>query len=91
MRVIDEKFHIEGDKIIKTTNGQEVPMEEPLCVFRGRDYLVIPLMEYYRQLCVLDGCNDHQMDLIDHRIEMFRAFARDYPERMKQPGITRGL
>ncbi len=78
-------------QIVKTTNGQAVPEEEPLCIFRGRDRLAVPLLQYYRQLCVADGCNDHQMEKVDHRIAMFRQFAVDFSERMKQPGITRGL
>jgi len=91
MRVIDLKFHTDGNEIIKTSNGQAVPLEEPLIMFRGRDYLAIPLLEYYRKLCIADGCNDHQMGLVDQRIKEFQKFAEDYPERMKQPGITRGL
>lgn len=91
MRVIDLKHHVEGDQIIKTGNGQAIPQEEPLALFRARDYLALPLLEHYRKLCAADGCTDFQLKQIDELIRRFSQFASDYPERMKQPGITRGL
>lgn len=91
MRIIDLKHHVENDQIIKTGNGQPIPEEEPLSLFRARDYLALPLLEHYRKLCVADGCNDFQLGQVDELIARFRKFAADYPERMKQPGITRGL
>lgn len=77
--------------IVKSTNEQSVPDEEPLILFRGRDHLAIPLLAYYAQLCKIDGCNDFQMDSINRVALRFREFAEQYPERMKQPGVTRGL
>lgn len=90
-------------EIVKTTNGQAVPGEEPMILFRGRDYLVTergntrlaadrlePLLMHYRRLCIADGCNDFQLGQITELIERFQGFARDFPERMKQPGVTRG-
>jgi len=47
------------------------------------------MLEYYRQLCVLDGCTDFHLRGVDSRIEAFRQFAETSPT-MKQPGITRG-
>jgi hypothetical protein len=60
MRQIDMKHHVEGDRIIKTTNGQEIPENEPTILFRGRDHLALPMLTYYRQLCIDDGCTDMQ-------------------------------
>ncbi len=90
MRRIDEKHHIEGEKIIKTTNGQEVPETEPTILFRGRDKLALPMLRFYRALCVADGCNDFQLSSMDKMIGAFEDFAAESPT-MKQPGITRGL
>jgi hypothetical protein len=95
MRVIDLKHHadvIDGEvAIVKTGNGQVIPQEEPLALFRARDYLAVPLLEHYRKLCEADGCNDFQLGQIDDLISRFSQFAVDYADRMKQPGITRGL
>lgn len=90
MRKIDEKHHIEGEKIIKTSNGQEIPDNEPVILFRGRDKLALPMLEYYRQLCIAHDCTDYQMDSIRKMIDKFKQFAETSPT-MKQPGITRGL
>lgn len=90
MRVIDAKFHVEGDQIIKTSSGETVPENEPLILFRARDYLALPMLRYYRHLCVADGCNDYQMAALDGVITRFEQYAVDHPEMIKQPGVTRG-
>lgn len=89
MRAIDDKFHVEGDAIIKTPSGEVVPEDEPLFLFRGRDLLALPTLQHYREMCRLDGCNEYQLGAIDSMIAKFRAYADD-SRRMKQPGMTRG-
>ncbi len=98
MKAIDPKFHIETDtpdeqkiSIVKTSNGEPIPDDEPLMLFRARDRNALAMLEYYRALCRVDGCNDFQDDGVQNRIAAFRQFRIDHPERMKQPGITRGL
>jgi hypothetical protein len=91
MRMIDGKFHVKGSKIIKTSSGEVVPEDEPLMLFRARDHLALSLLVYYRRLSELDGCTDYHMAGVDARIAKFVQFANDHPERMKQPGITRGM
>ena len=91
MRRIDGKFHIDGERIVKTSNGDEVPADEPLILIRARDYLALPLLCYYADLSREDGCNDFHMNGIAKVIEEFQRFETEHPERMKQPGITRGL
>jgi hypothetical protein len=90
MRKIDAKHHIESDQIIKSSNGQAVPEDEPLFLFRGRDHLACSALQHYRDLCVSDGCNDYQLEIVDSEIRRFTTFAAQYPGRMKQPGVTRG-
>lgn len=89
-RVIDGKFHIANGQIVKTSSGEIVPEWEPLILQRGRDHLMLPTLRHYRQLSVLDGCNDYHLAGIDAVIEKFEAFTREHPEWMKQPGVTRG-
>lgn len=90
MRQIDPKFHIEGDQIIKTSNGDPIPEDEPLILFRARDRNALPMLEFYRQLCEEDGCNDFQMEGVHNRIDAFHRFRAEQALKMKQPGITRG-
>ena len=92
VRQIDLKHHIdENGEIIKTSNGQAIPHDEPTILFRGRDYLAVPMLIRYREMCIADGCNDFQLTQVTELIQRFADYAKDHPEVMKQPGITRGL
>lgn len=88
MRQIDEKHSIDGDRIIKTATGEEVPENEPVILYRGRDRLALPMMRFYRELCVKDGATDYQLESMDRMIARFEKFAKENPT--KQPGITEG-
>ena len=90
MKVIDPKYHIEGEKIIKTSNGEEVPDNEPMILFRARDNLAVDMLKTYLQISIEEGCTDHQILGVTERISEFERFAYKNPERMKQPGCTRG-
>ena len=91
MTRLDNKHHLEGEKIVKTGNGVPIDLTmEPVILFRGRDKLALPMLHYYRQLCIADGCTDFQLLSMDDMIRRFQEFAEQSPT-MKQPGITRGL
>ena len=47
MRKIDSKFHVDGDKIVKTTNDEVLPEDEPLFLVRARDRLAMSLLVHY--------------------------------------------
>ena len=95
MKSIDPKYAMEvinGDPVlVKASTGEAIPRDEPLILFRARDRHASAMLRYYRDLCQQDVCTDFHMAGIDNRIAAFEAFAKDNPERMKQPGITRGL
>ncbi len=91
MRQIDPKFHIEGDQIIKTSNGDPIPEDEPLMLFRARDKYALAAIAYYGELCRKGGCNDFQMAGVENRIRAFIKWAEQNPAKLKEPGITRGL
>lgn len=88
MRIIDSKFHIEGEQIVKTSTGEVVPENEPLILFRGRDRLALPFLRQYRQACIDDGCTPEQIAGMDEVIHQFITYAATNPT--KQPGYTRG-
>ena len=91
MTRIDNKHHLEGERIVKTGNGVPIDLDkEPVILFRGRDRLSLPMLLHYRELCVQDGCTDFQLESMDDMIRRFREFADQSPA-MKQPGCTRGL
>jgi hypothetical protein len=88
MRQIDEKHSIDGDRIIKTATQEEIPDAEPVILFRARDRLALPMLEFYRSLCADDGATDYQLQSMDRMIEKFEKYAAENPT--KQPGITQG-
>lgn len=88
MRRIDSKFHIENEQIIKTSNGEAIPEDEPCFLIRARDYLALPLLRHYRELCVDDGCTEFQIAGNDAAIAEFERFSMEHRERLKQPGMT---
>lgn len=102
-RPLDPKYHIQcrfdltefthaaSMEIVKTSNGEAIPHDEPVILFRARDMHALPALEYYRDTCQAYGCNQYQLDGIDNRIQAFRLYGETNPDKMKQPGVTRGL
>lgn len=91
MRKIDEKFSTtETGDIVKVSNGEILPLDEPLFLMRARDWLAIKALEHYRQLSLADGCTPYHFMKLDAEIEKFKRFSVEHPERMKQPSITQG-
>ena len=92
MRKLDGKFHLEGEKIIKTSNGEELDLErEPVILIRARDRLALPLLRIYRELSLVDNCNQYHLQGISKCITKFANFIINNPDKIKQPGITKGL
>ena len=91
MRKIDSKFHVEGEQIIKTTNGEVLPEDEPLFLIRARDHLALDLLHHYIRISEADGCTDYHLEGTRRALRAFAEFKARHPGRMKQPGITRGV
>lgn len=90
-RILNQMFHIDEEfRLVKSSNNQPVPEDEPIVILRARDRLALPTLELYKKLAQADGCTDWFMERLDPPIEEFRKFATEHPERMKQPGVTRG-
>jgi hypothetical protein len=84
------RFHIADGQLVKTSNGEPIPDDEPVIIVRARDHLALPLMKIYRILALVDRCTDWFMNELNRDIAAFEEFKVRYPERMKQPGITMG-
>lgn len=75
--------------IVKSTNDEPIPDDEPRILFRGRDKLAVYLLHYYRDLCVTEQCTPFQLESVDKMISEFQEFAKR-SSKMKQPGSTLG-
>lgn len=89
-RPIDGKFGIRGTAIVNLVSGEEIPQDEPLFLLRARDHHAIATLSKYLDFARFD-CNDLHLAGIQQVLERFKAFQREHPERMKQPGKTRHL
>lgn len=88
---IDNKHSITSDGvIIKTSNGSPIPDHEPKILFRGRDKLAIPMLQFYLGLCLQDGCTKYQEESMRSMIKEFEVFRDSFSSTMKQPGSTSG-
>ncbi len=76
---------------IVNDRGAVVPSDEPLFVLRAKDRNALATLRKYLDICQTDGCPQDHIDGILNRIDDFLTFAAGHPERMKQPGVTRGL
>lgn len=89
-RPLGNRFEVRGGQIIKIANGEVLPVDEPLFLVRARDWLAVPALLHYKSLMQKDGCNDYILELMDEMLGKFSDFATQHPEKMKQPGVTRG-
>lgn len=86
----NSRFHIANGQLVKTSNGQPIPPDEPTFILRGRDYLALPTLVEFSRLMRLDGCNEQFEKEVEDTIKEFQRFRDEHPDKMKQPGITRG-
>lgn len=78
----EPKYTVLNNHIVNRHSGEEIPYDEPIMIFRGRDAVFPELLEAYRDK--FDPTGSHYA-AIDGRLHSFRAFAHAYPERMKIP------
>jgi len=84
----DHKFRF---GLIKRSNEDPIPEDEPIFILRARDHLAIRTLQLYEELSVLDGCNSYQMSGLTRVLGAFRAWADEHPGLMKEPGVTQGM
>lgn len=77
----EPKYKIEGTSIVNRASGEAIPDDEPIFIFRARDkHALKALHAYALKVSILDhGWKAYK------RIRDFKKFAKDNPERMKEP------
>jgi len=82
----DRKFCINADgKVANRVTGEVIPDDEPIILFRARDWHAIAVLERYRFLV----SDEHHQRAVDLALQDFRTFKEKHPDRMKEPGITK--
>ncbi len=84
MRTIGSKYQIQGD-VMCTSNGQPIPADEPLMLFRGRDRLLPALLDYYLQLRQQSGMTPEQLADLQAQVDAIKQWQASYPDRLKMP------
>lgn len=88
---LDGKYAVnEKGQVYNRVSGEVVPQEEPLFMLRARDILALGTLSDYAVRAVNDNCTDIHLEGIDATIRQFEKFRRQFSERMKQPGNSRG-
>jgi hypothetical protein len=79
-----------GVEIVKKSNREIIPYDEPIFILRARDRLALPALQAYLNLCEANNCTDYQLGSLERQIEVFKIWRREHADKMKQPGITEG-
>jgi hypothetical protein len=77
----EPKYGIRDGRIINRQTGAPIPDDEPLFVFRAKDRLAVRILTAY-----FSAIEDPEhARAVAARLEDFKRFAREHPERMKDP------
>ncbi len=77
----EPKYTVDGRSIINRASGESIPDDEPVFILRARDKRAVESLCAY-QNHVRDR---RHAEAVWFRIEDFLRFAREHPERMKEP------
>lgn len=76
--------------IVKSTNDEPIPDDEPRMLWRARDDKFLRMLAYYRNLCMDEGATEYQLQSIDKNEAEFVEWQKANPHKMKKPGSTSG-
>lgn len=68
-----------------TMQHGDVPGDEPLFIFRGRDALALGAIKAYRETCADAGRPPWHLEMIDRNYEFIAAWQAEHPDRVRLP------
>lgn len=87
MKVEQEpKYDVRGGSIINRATGEAIPDDEPIFIFRAKDRTAAHMLRLY----VVECENAEHRQAILRRVWDFEQFARNHPDRMKEPDTSHG-
>ena len=69
---------------------RDMKIEEEVVCFVPRDDNLLPLLSYYRQLCVETKCGQEQIDAVGRLFKRVQAWRDANPEQCKLPDAMAG-
>jgi hypothetical protein len=82
----EPKYNVnELGRIYNRETGNAIPDDEPVFILRARDIHAVDALVEYLRLCKVDG----HKTVVMRRLQDFKNFAADNPERMREPGSHR--
>lgn len=91
MRKLNDMYHISDTlQLVKTSNGQAVPEDEPLFVLRGRDVIAHLMIANYICLCSAHHVPEDRIEQLYGVLRDFITYHAKQPEAIKMPGVTHG-
>jgi len=79
--VIERKYKIENNRLVRRSDGVPVPDDEPLFILRAQDIKALPIILAYKIIC---RDITHIAGIVKS-IEDFTRFRDSHPDRMKEP------
>lgn len=81
MPIFERKYKIAGNQLVKKSNEQPIPEDEPLFIFRAKDRKALAALVAYNM--ILDNLD--QKEAVMKSINDFRNFQEGHPELMSEP------
>jgi len=81
-------FHIDGEQLVKTSNGQPVPEDEPVFIIRARDKNAVETLTHYIWLCRMSSTPEDRIADLYEVVDRFKSYANTH--QTKTPGWSHG-
>lgn len=78
------KYNIPGP-ITKKSDGEAIPEDEPVVLFRGKDKLLPSLLLHYLRLCITEESGTIHADMISKLVDRVVQWQHENPELCKIP------
>lgn len=75
----EPKYGIRSGRIVSRESGAPIPDDEPVFIFRAKDRLAVRILTAYFSAIE----NSEHARAVAARLEDFKRFSREHPERMK--------
>ena len=82
----EPKYTTNGHAILNRASGEAIPADEPVFIFRARDWWAVSVLQFYG-VQVADHSREHFL-AVSARVDDFRRFGHANPDRMKLPDTT---